>query len=122
MTWLRKTFNSARDEGHGGHFGDELIGTFWFDTGKVNQAEMLMMGLDDRIDMTDTSFGDLGNTAWKGVSDFGADVLGGSINFFDIDDEAKDEAERVTNAAQRARLQSRTSRAAAKHSRLRQTR
>lgn len=114
MAWMRKTFNSARDEGHS---DDELVGTFWFDTGKVNQAEMLVMGLRERIDMSDTSYGDLGDTVWKGVSDFGASVLGGAINFFDIDDEAKEEAENVADAAQRARLKSRT-----KHSRLRQAR
>jgi len=114
MAWLRKTFNSARDEGHDSF--DDLAGTFWFDTGKVNQAEMLMMGLNERIDMVDTSYGDLGDTVWKGVSNFGGLVLGGGIKFYGIDDEAKEEAENVADAAQRARLKSRT-----KHSRLRQS-
>ena len=32
--------------------------------------------------MVDTSYGDLGDSVWEGVSNFGADVLGGGINFF----------------------------------------
>jgi len=104
MAWLRKTFNSARDEGHG---DDELIGTFWYDTGKVNQAEMLVMGIRERIDMSDSSYGDLADSVWKGVSSFGQGTLGGAISFSDVPQDAYDEAEAVADAAQRARRKSR---------------
>lgn len=86
MAWLRQKFISARDEGHGGHGGEELIGTFWFDPTNPDHAYLVNLAAPgaERIDMVDTSYGDLGNTAFDGVSDFGASVLGGAINFFDI--------------------------------------
>lgn len=87
MKWMRQKFRNARDEGHGGH-GEELIGTFWFDPTDPEHAHLVEMAADtgkqERIDMVDLSYGDLANTAFDGVSDFGASVLSGSITFFDV--------------------------------------
>lgn len=82
LAWLRKNFASAHDEGHDG-YGD-LVGTVYFDKNNERQSELIELGEKDRIDMVDTSYGDLGDTAMNGVSDFGANVLGGQINFFDV--------------------------------------
>ena len=91
LRWLRQKFEGVRDEGHGGHGGDELIGTFWFDPLNPDQAHLIELAADtgrqERIDMTDASYGDFANTAFDGVSDFGASVLGGSITFFNVEPE-----------------------------------
>lgn len=91
LRWLQKTFEGARDEGHGGYNGDELLGTVWFDLDNPHQVETLDIGIDERIDMSDSSYGDLANVVWKGVSRFGESVLGGAIHFFDISDDMKEE-------------------------------
>jgi hypothetical protein len=93
MEWLRKTFENAREEGHN---DDELVGTFWFDASNKHQAEMVEMGVHERIDMSDASFGDLAKSVWSGVSWFGQAVLGGAISFFDIDADAMEEIERAS--------------------------
>jgi hypothetical protein len=82
LQWLRETFAGARDDGHDNH-GD-LIGDLWFDPTNQRHLELLETGAEERIDMVDSSFGDLSNTVWKGVSPFGQAVLGGEINFFDV--------------------------------------
>ena len=82
VAWLRSTFVSARDEGHD-RDGD-LIGAVWFDLDAPAQVEALDMGLRERIDMNDPSYGDLSKSVWKGVSRFGESVLGGAIHFFDV--------------------------------------
>jgi hypothetical protein len=81
LAWLRDKFPVAYDEGHDSH-GD-LVGTVFFSTRSKLQMELIELGKDERIDMTDGSYGDLSKTVWQGVSDFGQDVLGGQINFFD---------------------------------------
>jgi hypothetical protein len=78
LAWMKKKFINVRDEGHDRY--DDLAGTFWFDTENTNQAHLVEMGVRERIDMTDTSYGDLANTVWKGTSPFST-VLGGAINF-----------------------------------------
>lgn len=107
LAWLRKHFRNARDEGHGGHDGDELVGTFWFDDEDPEQADLISLGTSERIDMSDTSFGSLADYAWKGVSDFGASILGGQIQFFDIDKDVLEKVEETADAARRARRRAR---------------
>ena len=107
LAWLRKHFVNARDEGHGGHNGDELIGTFWFDDEDPEQADLVELGMDDRIDMSDSSYGALADYAWKGVSSFGASVLGGQINFFDIGKDVLEKVEETADRARRARRRAR---------------
>lgn len=114
MTWLRKTFESARDEGHG---DEELVGTFWFDPKNLKQAEMLLMGVNDRIDMSDSSYGDLADTVWKGVSPFGQSVLGGSITFNDIPPDALDEADETAERVRRPMRRAVTRKAVARQKR-----
>jgi hypothetical protein len=88
LAWLRKTFISASDHGHGSD-GD-LIGGLSFNPRSAKQARNIYYGAregrQERIDFTDTSHGDFAGSdgAWKGVSHFGQDVLGGHITFFDI--------------------------------------
>ncbi|HSX23422.1 MAG TPA: hypothetical protein VLE97_11665 [Gaiellaceae bacterium] len=88
LTWLRKTFGHASDQGHGSD-GD-LIGSVSFDPRSVKQARNIYYGAregrQERIDFTDTGHGDFAGSggAWKGVSSFGQDLLGGHITFFDI--------------------------------------
>jgi len=84
MAWMKHKFLDARDEGH----SDDLVGTFWFDPLNPDQAQLVDLAADtgrqERIDMVDPSYGDLADTAFDGVSDFGASVLGGGITFFDV--------------------------------------
>jgi hypothetical protein len=107
LAWLRKTFISASDQGHGSD-GD-LFGGLSFDPRSVKQARNIYYGAregrQERIDFTDTSHGDFaGSGAWKGVSDFGQDVLGGHITFFDIQPpEAMEVAEATVDRAARRR-------------------
>jgi len=106
MKWMRNTFDSARDEGHDS-FGD-LIGTFWFDPKKVKQAWLVTLaspspGAQERIDMEDSSYGDLSKTVFQGVSDFGQAVLGGHIAFFNV---PKDAWGILENTLERARRRS----------------
>jgi len=84
LAWMRATFNSVRDDGHDGH--DYLVGSFWFDPTDPNQAYLVDLASpgNERIDMNDASYGDLANTVFNEVSSFGASVLGGQINFFDV--------------------------------------
>ena len=101
LAWLRASFRNARDDGHDS-FGD-LVGAFWFDPEDPRQAELVSLGVAERIDMSDSSYGDLADTVWEGVSPFGS-VLGGAINFSNID---PDVMERVEENADRARGQRR---------------
>lgn len=86
MAWMRKKFINARDDGHDKH--DDLIGSFWFDPTDYEQSRIVELASDtgrqERIDMVDVSYGDLGDSAFDGISDFGASVLGGAIYFFDV--------------------------------------
>ncbi len=103
MAWLRQKFTSVRDEGHGGHGGDELIGTFWFDPSNPEHARLIELAADtgrqERIDMVDLTYGDLANTALNGVSDFGASVLGGQITFFAVKPEDMEAIEQTLEHA-----------------------
>lgn len=85
MAWLRKTFNSARDDGHS---GEELVGSVWYDPADERQMELIELAAPgaERIDFQDTGFGGF-RTAFDGVSKFGSLVLGGAIVFFDVDEE-----------------------------------
>jgi hypothetical protein len=91
VSWLRSKFVSVRDEGHDS-YGD-LIGAIWFDLDDPEQVHQLDMGLRERVDMSDSSYGDLAHSVWKGVSDFGQSVLGGAINFFDVPKQLAEEIE-----------------------------
>ena len=86
VAWMRKKFGAVRDDGHDSY--SDLVGNFWFDPSNPDQADLVELaantGRQERIDMVDTSFGDLGRTAFDGISDFGASVLGGQITFFDV--------------------------------------
>jgi hypothetical protein len=108
LSWLKKTFGRARDEGHDRH--NDLVGSFWFDPLKPAQAEMIVMGsTGGTISMTDASYGNtLPGMAWKGVSKLGEWVLGGGVSFFDIPKNALEEAETVADWENRARLRSRS--------------
>ena len=103
MTWLRKTFHNARDEGHGQH--EDLIGSFWFDPLDPEQAHLIDLasegGRQERIDMTDASYGDFADTAFNGASDFGATVLGGSITFFAVKPEDMEIVEQTLEVQRR---------------------
>lgn len=105
LAWLKKSFVGARDEGHD-NYGD-LVGTFWFNPQSVRQAELIDTGIRERIDMTDASYGDLANDVWLRVSRFGSSVLGGAINFFDVDEDAIEETLDRARAASRDRQRSR---------------
>lgn len=104
LAWLHEKFTNVRDEGHGTH-GD-LIGTFWFDPTDPEQAHLVELAADtgrqERVDMVDASYGDLAKTAFDGVSDFGASVLGGGVTFFDVKPEDM-EAVEETIASSRKR-------------------
>ena len=105
LAWMRSTFNNVRDEGHDQY--DDLRGTFWFDPTNDTQAWLVELaspsGHNERIDMSDASYGDLADTAFTGVSDFGASVLGGQITFFDVQPEDMDTIEQTTSRASRRR-------------------
>ena len=109
LAWMRATFNHVRDEGHGST--DELIGTFWFDPTDSNQAWLVELatpeGRSERIDMNDSSFGDLANMAFNEVSDFGGSLLGGQIVFFDVKPEDMEIIETTTAQPPRKRRGSR---------------
>jgi hypothetical protein len=109
MTWMRKTFKDARDEGHDSH--GELVGTFWFEPTDPKQAYLVELaansGRQERIDMVDLSFGDLASTAFDGVSDFGASVLGGQITFFDVKPEDMEVVEKALAELETASLSAR---------------
>lgn len=80
VKWLKKHFNAVRDEGHDSH--NDLIGSVFYDPNNTKQVDLVELGMDERIDMLDASYGDLANSVWDGVSDFGGMVLGGAINFY----------------------------------------
>lgn len=90
ITWLKATFNHVRDDGHDSR-GD-LVGSFWWNPASESQLEQLEVGLRERIDMSDSSYGSLANVSWKGISSFGQHVLsGGTVNFEHVDlDEVED--------------------------------
>jgi hypothetical protein len=83
LAWLRKTFGRASDQGHDS-YGD-LIGGLSFDPRSSKHAHNIVVGKNERIDFNDASYGDFARSgAWKGVSTFGQNILGGHITFFDI--------------------------------------
>jgi hypothetical protein len=109
LGWLRKTFGRASDQGHDS--SGDLIGGLSFDPRSVKQARNIYYGAregrQERIDFTDTGHGDFAGSggAWKGVSAFGQDVLGGHITFFDVQPSGAIEIaeETVDRAARRSR-------------------
>lgn len=114
LAWLRRKFpNGIRDEGHGGHDGNELIGTVWFDPTDLEQADLIDLAADaggsqERIDMVDASYGGLADTAFDGVSWFGGFVLGGQVTFFSVEPQ---DMEVVQETMERWRREQRTQRA-----------
>ncbi len=96
LAWLRKNFNAARDDGHDNY--DDLVGEVWYESSSVKQASLIATGKDERIDMSDSSYGDLSDSVWDDVSDFGASVLGGAINFDHISPSDMDEIEKTLGA------------------------
>ena len=85
LGWLRKVFGRASDQGHDSH-GD-LIGGLSFDPRLPKHADNIVVGKNERIDFNDATYGDFAKSsgAWKGISKFGQEVLGGQITFFDIE-------------------------------------
>lgn len=79
LAWLRKTFVHARDDGHDRN-GD-LVGSFWWTPAKKSQLEELEIGINERIDFSDASYGSFYKTAFTKVSRFGANILDGQIGF-----------------------------------------
>ena len=109
LAWMNKTFISASDQGHGGYDGNELVGTVEFDPDNPDHAWLIDLaspspGRNERIDMVDTSFGDLGKTAFDGISNFGASILGGQIMFYDVKPE---DAEAIEATLDRERQRAR---------------
>jgi len=98
LRWLRKNFLSASDEGHGSD--GTLDGTFFYDPTNLHQADLIETAHSDRIDMVDTSYGDLADSVWEGTSPFST-VLGGAIHF--SDDIDMDEIEETVDRARLAR-------------------
>lgn len=83
LSWLRKVFGRASDQGHDS--SGDLIGSTSFNPRNATQAHNLVVGKNERVDFSDASYGDFARSgAWKGVSPFGQSVLGGHITFFDI--------------------------------------
>ncbi len=83
LTWLRKIFGRASDQGHDS--SGDLIGSVSFNPRNATQAHNVVVGKNERVDFSDASYGDFARSgAWKGVSNFGQSVLGGHITFFDI--------------------------------------
>jgi len=109
MAWMRKTFVNAREEGHDKH--DDLVGTFWFDPRNTDQAWLIQLATNnERVDMVDTSYGDLGDTAFNGVSRFGGLILGGGITFFDVKPEDMEVVEQTLEHERRRSKQSQRAR------------
>jgi hypothetical protein len=104
LTWLHEKFVNARSEGHD---DNDLVGSFWFDPTNPDQAYLVDLAADsgrqERIDMQDASFGDLSDTVWEGVSDFGAAVLGGGITFFDVKPEDMEVVEQTLERERKRR-------------------
>jgi hypothetical protein len=104
MAWLTDRFRHIRVDGHDNH-GD-LIGSVWFDPTNEAHAYLIELASDppgrgERIDMADSSFGDLANTAFDGVSNIGENVLGGQVNFFDVQSEDWETIEQTLERARR---------------------
>jgi hypothetical protein len=93
LAWLRKHFKSVRDDGHDSR--DDLVGTVWFDPKDLKQASIIEIGVRERVDMSDSSYGDLSHDVWRGVSKFGESVLGGAINFYNINSDVMEVVERT---------------------------
>ena len=90
LVWLKRVFIHARDDGHDSN--GSLVGAFWFDPSNLRHAVLVELassspGRSERIDMADLSYGDLAKTVFEGVSDFGEQLLGGQITFFDVPEE-----------------------------------
>ena len=106
LSWLRKIFGRASDQGHDS-YGD-LIGGTSFNPRNATQAHNIVMGKNERVDFSDASYGDFARRgAWKGISDFGQSVLGGQITFFDIDPGALEIAEETADKAAQRRAAAR---------------
>jgi len=84
MNWLKHKFEGAQDEGHNNY--GELAGTLWYDPKDKAQLDLLDIGQTERLDMVDSSYGDLAKTVWNGVSGFGQGVLGGAIHILDVEE------------------------------------
>jgi len=87
LAWMRGKFLRVRDEGYDQY--NDSVGSFAFDPTDPEQAWLVELaspspGRSERIDMTDASYGDLSDSVWKGVSDFGSMVLTGHITFHDV--------------------------------------
>lgn len=90
LAWLRKNFLRVRDDGHA---GDELVGSVWYDPADKEQLALIELaspapGRGERIDFKDSSYGGFSDSeSFKGVDDFGYQLLDGFIVFFDVDEE-----------------------------------
>lgn len=91
LAWLRKTFDNALDEGHGGHDGEELIGTFWFDPTDTEQMEWIHQGTFESIRMLEHLPYAEAEKLLTGLSKFGYGLLDAEIQFFDVPQEILDQ-------------------------------
>jgi hypothetical protein len=101
LAWMRQKFLGASDQGHDGY--DDLVGNVRFDPTNVDQAALIDLGTKERIDMVDTSFGDLGDSALNGVSSFGGRILGGHVTFFDVQPEDMEVVQQTLAGARKQR-------------------
>lgn len=91
LAWLRKTFDNALDEGHGGHDGEELIGTFWFDPTDTEQMEWIHQGTFESIRMLEHLPNAEAEKLLTGLSKFGYGLLDAEIQFFNVPQEILDQ-------------------------------
>ena len=79
VRWLKDKFSGVYDTGH--DMSDDLVGALFYNPRSSIQRYLIDLGIRERIDFIDTSYGDLADTVWDKVSRFGASVLGGHITF-----------------------------------------
>jgi hypothetical protein len=85
IQWMKKTYSGARDEGHGP--GDELVGTFWLDTGDRKQLKQLGQFTDanernDEYELIDHEFYE--PEIYKGVSSLAARLADLTTIYFNV--------------------------------------
>ena len=79
LRWLGSKFPSVWDTGHDSY--DDLVGGLFYKPQSKTQRYLIELGISERIDFDDTTYGDLADSVWDNVSRFGVSVLGGHITF-----------------------------------------
>jgi hypothetical protein len=78
LGWLKKKFVKVSDVYS---VDNELNASVEFDAGDPDQVEHILLGINERIDLTDSSYGDLAGVAWRGISHPLSYVIDGWGNF-----------------------------------------